>query len=168
MSDGERATVRKYVESGKRLVITGEDATQVGGAAGVVRFRKCPGKDYYAALEKSVADTSPDVEHEFLENLKVVTPVRVAASNMIATSIARVDGKTHVFFANFAGLEGGVNPVQTPQTGVQVTVAGAGSGRGYFLPFLGEVQPVAGVVGDGGVVYKLPAIEKGAVFWVER
>jgi hypothetical protein len=29
------------------------------------------------------------------------------------------------------------------------------------------VQPVAGVAGDDGVVYKLPAIEKGAVFWVE-
>jgi hypothetical protein len=167
MSDGERATVRKYVESGKRLVITGEDATQVGGAAGVVRFGKCPGKDYYAALDKSVADTKPDQEHEFLESLKAETSVRVAASDMVATSIARVQGKTHVFFANFAGLEGGVNPVQTPQTGVQVTVAGAGSGRGYFLPFLGEVQPVAGVAGDDGVVYKLPAIEKGAVFWVE-
>ena len=167
MNDGEKTLVRKYVESGKRLVITGEDATQVGGAAGVVRFGKCPGKDYYAALEKSVADTNPDLEHEFLESLKAETAVRVAASHMIATSIARVDGKTHVFFANFAGLEGGVNPVQTPQSGVQVTVVGAGSGHGFFLPFLGEVQAVAGVAGDGGVVYKLPAIEKGAVFWVE-
>ena len=167
MSDGEKASVRKYLESGKRLVITGEDATHVGGAAGVVRFGKCPGKDYYAALEKSVADTSPDLEHEFLESLKAEPTIRVAASQMVATSIARVDGKTHVFFANFAGLEGGVNPVQTRQTGVVVTVAGAGTGHGFFLPFLGEVQTVAGIAGDGGVVYKLPAIEKGAVFWLE-
>ncbi|MFZ0993869.1 MAG: hypothetical protein WAN29_18350, partial [Candidatus Sulfotelmatobacter sp.] len=62
MNDGEKALVRKYVESGKRLVITGEDGTELGPAAGVVRFGKCPGKDYYAALEKSVADTSPDLE----------------------------------------------------------------------------------------------------------
>ena len=168
MNDGEKAWVRKYVEGGNRLVITGEDATHVGGAAGVARFGKCPGKEYYAALEKSVADTSPEVEHDFLESLKVEPTVRVAASNMVATSIARVDGKTHVFFANFAGLEGGVNPVQTPQTGVQVTVRGARAGHGFFLPFLGEVQTVAGSAGDDGVVYKLPAIEKGAVFWVER
>ena len=40
-------------------------------------------------------------------------------------------------------------------------------GKGFFLPFLGEVQPVAGTAGDGGMVYKLPAIEKGAVFWYE-
>jgi hypothetical protein len=167
MNKEEEAWLRKYVEGGKRLVITGEDATQLGGVAGVVRFGKCPGKDYYAALEKSVADTSPDLEREFLESLKAETPVRVAASQMVATSIARVDGKTHVFFANFAGLEGGVNPVQTPQTGVQVTVVGARSGRGFFLPFLGEVQAVTGVAEGGGVVYKLPAIEKGAVFWCE-
>ncbi len=167
MNDSERAVVRKYVESGKRLVITGEDATQVGGAAGVVRFGKCPGKDYYSALEKRVADTSPDLEHAFLESLKAETPVRVAASNMVATSIARVDGKTHVFFANFAGLVGGVNPVQIPQRGVAVTVLGARAGHGFFLPFLGEVQAVTGLDGYDGTVYKLPAIEKGAVFWVE-
>src|SRR5271168_4696379 len=163
MSEVEKALVRKYVGGGNRLVITGEDATQVGGAAGVVRFGKCPGKDYYAALEKSVAGANPDLEHEFLESLKAEPVVRVTASQMIATSIAQVQGKTHVFFANFAGLEGGVNPVQTPQSGVVVTVSGAAKGNGFFLPFLGEVQPVAGTAGDGGISFKLPAIEKGAV-----
>jgi hypothetical protein len=167
MSDGEKAWVRKYVDGGNRLVITGEDATQLGGAKGVVRFGKCPGKDYYAALQKSVAEVSPEQEREFLESLKAEPKVRVAASQMVATSIAQVEGKTHVFFANFAGLVGGVNPVQTPQSGVRVTVAGAAKGKGFFLPFLGEVQPVAGTAGDGGLVYDLPAIEKGAVFWVE-
>jgi len=168
MNDGEKASLRKYVEGGKTLVVTGEDATQLGGAAGVVRFGKCPGKDYYAAMEKSVAEATPDQEHEFLASLKAEPTVRVAASHMVATSIAQVQGKTHVFFANFAGLVPGVNPVQTPQTGVEVTVAGAGSGHGFFLPFLGEVQPVKGIAGDGGVVFKLPAIEKGAVFWYEQ
>src|ERR1700728_965434 len=45
MSDDEKAWARKYVDSGHRLVITGEDATQLGEAANVVRFGKCPGKD---------------------------------------------------------------------------------------------------------------------------
>ena len=144
MNDGEKAWVRKYVEGARRLVITGEDATQVGTAANVVRFGKCPGKDYYAALEKDVAGSNPDQEHEFLESLKAEPAVRVVGSSMMATSIAQVEGKTHVFFANFAGLEGKVNPVQTPQTGVEVTVAGASTGHGMFLPFLGEVQPVNG------------------------
>jgi hypothetical protein len=29
------------------------------------------------------------------------------------------------------------------------------------------VQPLTGTAGDGGIVYTLPAIEKGAVFWYE-
>jgi hypothetical protein len=148
-------------------VVTGEDTTQLGAAAGVVRFGKCPGKDYYAALQKSVAESTPDREHEFLESLKADTPVRVVAPHMIATSIAQVNGTPHVFFANFAGLQGGVNPIQTPQAGVQITVPRAEKGRGFFLPFLGDVEPLTGTVGDGGIVYKLPAIEKGAVFWYE-
>lgn len=167
MSNNEKAWVRKYVDGGKTLVVTGEDTTQVGAAAGVVRFGKCPGKDYYAALQKSVAESTPDREHEFLESLKADMPVRVVASHMIATSIAQVNGTPHVFFANFAGLQGGVNPIQTPQTGVQITVPGAEKGRGFFLPFLGEVEPLTGTVGGGGILYKMPAIEKGAVFWYE-
>jgi hypothetical protein len=167
MSNNEKAWVRKYVDGGKTLVVTGEDATQLGTAAGVVRFGKCPGKDYYAALQKSVAESTPDREHEFLESLKADTLVRVVASHMIATSIAQVNGTPHVFLANFAGLQGGLNPIQTPQTGVQITVSGAEKGRGFFLPFLGDVEPLIGTAGDAGIVYKLPVIEKGAVFWYE-
>lgn len=167
MSNNEKVWVRKYVDGGNTLVVTGEDATQLGAAAGVVRFGKCPGKDYYAALQKSVAESTPDREHEFLESLKADTPVRVVASHMIATSIAQVNGTPHVFLANFAGLQGGLNPIQTPQTGVQITVSGAEKGRGFFLPFLGDVEPLIGTAGDAGIVYKLPVIEKGAVFWYE-
>jgi hypothetical protein len=167
VSEGERAWFRKYVDGNKTLVITGEDATQLGAAANVVRFRQCPGRNYYAALQTSVAKSTPDQEHEFLQHLKSETMVRVTASPMIATSIAQVNGQPHVFFANFAGLQGGVNPIQTPQTGVQVTVSGATNARGFFLPFLGDVQPLIGTVGGTSVSYKLPAIEKGGVFWYE-
>ena len=167
INEEERAWLRKYVGGGKTLVITGEDVTHIGAGANVIRFGTCPGKDYYAALQKSVEESNPDREHEFLTSLKTEAPVRVVASPMIATSIAQVDGKTHVFFANFAGLQGGVNPIQTPQTGVQVTVSGAANGHGFFLPFLGEVQTLNGTAVDAGMSYRLPTIEKGAVFWYE-
>jgi hypothetical protein len=166
-NEDERALLRKYAAGKNTLVITGEDATKLASAANVLRFSKCPGKDYYAALQKSFEETSPDREREFLESLKPETSVRVAASPLVATSISKVNGKRSVFFANFAGLKGGVNPIQTPQTGVQVTVSGATGGHGFFLPFLGDVQPLNGTVSDGGISYRLPAIEKGAVFWYE-
>jgi hypothetical protein len=167
ISDSERSSLRTYAAGNKVLLITGEDATGIGNAANVIRFSKCPGKDYSAALQKDFGAVTPDREHEFLESLKSDSSVRVVASPMLATSIARVNGTPHVFFANFAGLHGGVNPVQTPQTGVQVAISGATGGRGFFLPFLGDVQPVEGNVNAGGVTYSLPTIERGAVFWSE-
>jgi hypothetical protein len=166
-SDVERVSLRKYTDDGKTLVITGKDATDLGTAASVIRFGKCPGKDYYAALQKNVDESNPDREHDFLSSLKPETLVRVVASPMIATSIANVEGKPHIFFANFAGLQGGVNPVQTPQIGVQVTISNAHGGHGFFLPFLGDVQQLNGTADETDISYKLPAIEKGAVFWYE-
>jgi hypothetical protein len=39
--------------------------------------------------------------------------------------------------------------------------------QAYFLPFLGEVQRVDGVPDHGGVVFTLPPLAKGAVFWLK-
>ncbi len=167
ISEAEKAWLRTYAGRDKTLMITGEDVTGLGAAANILRFRKCPGKDYSAALQKDFDASTPDQEHEFLERLAPGKAIRVVASPMIATSIARIDRKPHVFFGNFAGLRGGVNPVQTPQTGVQVTVSGVAKGHGFFLPFLGDLQPLDGTAGASGITYKLPAIEKGAVFWYE-
>jgi hypothetical protein len=167
LSETEKAGLRAYLGRNKLLLFTGEDATKLRDNPDIIRFSKCPGKNYSASLQKDFESSNPDQEHEFLQSLKSDAAVRVVASPMIATSIARVDGTPHVFFANFAGLRGGANPVQTPQAGVQVTVTGTTKRHGFFLPFLGETQPLYGTVGNDGVTYKLPAIEKGAVFWYE-
>jgi len=164
----EKTQLQKYVEKKSTLLVTGEDATGLGDNAHIIRITRCPGKDYSAAVETDFDGSTPDREHEFLQDLQSEASVRVAASPQLATSIARVAGMPHVFFANFAGLRGGVNPVQIPQAGVQVTIAGTKTGRGYFLPFLGEVQPLDGIVGGNSITFNLPAIEKGAVFWFER
>lgn len=167
ISDDEKALFSKYAQSGKKLVATGDHANELGIAQNLIQFDKFSGGDYYAGLQKQIDQAAGEGEEKFLERLKAETPVRVTASPMMASSIAQVDGKPHVFFANFAGLQGGVNPVQTPQTDVQVTIGGATHGHGFFLPFLGDVQAVTGNVGDAGITFKLPAIEKGAVFWYE-
>jgi len=167
LSDDERAQLRAYVGSKKVLVITGENATGLEHSANVIEFRRCPGKDYSASLQKDFASTNPEQEHAFLGSLKGETAVEVVGSPLLATSISRVGGQPHVFFANFAGLVGGRNPIQTAQSGVRVTISGSSKGSGFLLPFLGEVHPVKGTAGVQGVTYQLPAIDKGAVFWVE-
>ena len=167
LNDEEKAWLRNYAGSGKTLVITGEDTTGLGPMANVVRFPDRPGRDYYEALQRNFSGTTPMREKEFLAGIKAGDAVQVQASPLLATSIARVEDAPHVFFANFAGLKGGVNPVQTPQTGVEVTISKAAGGHGFFLPFLGVVRPVEGRANGGGMTFQLPAIEKGAVFWYE-
>jgi len=167
LSNDEKAWLKKYADSGRTLVITGDDATQVGNSQNVSRFRKCPGAEYFSSLQKDFASANTDSEKQFLEALKPSQKIHVLAPATIATSISKIDGSPHIFFANFTGLRGGENPVQTPQSGVRVRLEGTNEGHGSFLPFLGQVSPVNGVVDHGEVTFSLPPIEKGAVFWWE-
>ena len=167
-SEGEKSSLRTLVEQGRRLVITGRDATGLGDSSQIVRFPACPGKAYEAALEQDFDHALPVSQHPFLDALKGGETVRITAEPQLSTSIARTsDGRINCFFANFAGLRGGVNPVQTPQSGVEVTVKSHAGGKGIFLPFLGTAQPIPGVQHQDSITFRLPPITKGAVFRYE-
>jgi hypothetical protein len=168
LGESEKSWMQSFAGQGNRLVITGTDATGIGSSQNVVRFAPCPGRAYNAELEKDFEHASPDSEEAFLSSLRGGGgSVQVKAGSQVATSIARTsDGHVNVFFANFAGLRGGVNPVQTPQTGIEVSVTAKG-GKGFVLPFLGETQAINGVRHGDSLTFTLPPITKGAVFWVE-
>jgi hypothetical protein len=168
LGESEKSWLQGFAGKGGRLVITGTDATGIASAQNVVQLPACPGKAYNAALEKDFEGASPDSQHEFFDNLQGGNTIEIKAGQQMATSIARTsDGHISCFFANFAGLRGGTNPVQTPQSGVEVSVTAKGEGKGFFLPFLGDVQPVKGIRHGERVTYALQPITKGAVFWVE-
>jgi hypothetical protein len=167
LGESEKSWMQSFARQGNRLVITGTDATGTGSSQNVVRFAPCPGRAYNAELEKDFEHASPDSEEAFLSSLRGGDTVQVKTGAHVATSIARTsDGHLNVFFANFSGLRGGVDPVQTPQTGVEVSLT-AKDGKGFVLPFLGEVQAINGVRHGNSMTFTLPPITKGAVFWYE-
>jgi hypothetical protein len=168
LDESEKSWLQNFVAQGKRLVITGEDVTGISGSKNVVRLAACPGKAYNAALEKDFEHAVPDSQKEFFDSLRGSGAVKIKAGPHVATSIARTsDHHINVFFANFEGLQGGSNPIQTPQTGVEVSVRAESEGKGFFLPFLGETQPVKGTRRGDTITFALPPITKGAVFWYE-
>lgn len=167
LDDNERSLLRKYADSGRTLVITGEDATELGPGANIVRFRQRLGAEYYAKLQQNFDSATPSDEKPFMDGLRAAQKIQVVAGTSVATSIANVDGKPHVFLANFTGLRGNANPVQIPQTGVQVRIKGASQGHGFFVPFLGQASRIEGVAEGGTLTFHLPPIQKGAVFWWE-
>ena len=78
-----------------------------------------------------------------------------------------MDGKVHIFFANFKGPAAGQNAVQTAEKGIRVTVPGATAGKAWFLPFLGEAQKIESRRHGADGAFVLPDVQKGAVVWVE-
>jgi hypothetical protein len=169
MNDGEKSWLKEFAGKGNRVLITGTDATDLGDALNVVKMANCPGKAYETAMEKDFEHASPDSQREFFASLQGGESVKIQASAHIATSIARnPSGRVNVYLANFDGLRGGTNPIQTPQNGVTVTVKSSGELKGYVLPFLGEVQSVKGIRSGDSATFTLPTITRGAVFWYEQ
>jgi hypothetical protein len=166
LSPDEQEGLKQYAGGGRKLIITGNNPLEGWNQAKVARFPECPGKAYVTSLEAGFDQASPKMQQAFLDSLPASTEVAISASPKVATSVARVNGETHVFLANFAGLVGGKNPVQTPQT-VTILVPDGRGRSAYFLPFLGDTQKLEGISNQGKVSFTLPPISKGAVFWLQ-
>ena len=168
LNDEEKSSLQSLVKDGRTLVVAGADATGLAEAKNVVRFADAPAKTYGATLEKDFENASPDSQQALLSSLKGGEAVKIEAGTQVATSISRTsDGHINCFFANFTGLVAGSNPVQTPLKNAKVKVKSASAGKGFFLPFMGDVQSVKGVRNGNSTEFTLPEITKGAVFWYQ-
>jgi hypothetical protein len=165
LDENEHNWIEQYAKQGKRLIVTGESAITATDRPNVIRFPECPGKAYNAALEADFDHAAPESQKDFIRSLPPNQGIHVSASPSVATSITQVDGTPHVFLANFAGLVGGKNPVQNPQTDVQISLPTVQGSSGYFLTFFGDVQKIEGTQAEGRTTFTLPVISKGAVFW---
>ena len=167
LDEAEREALRAQVSRGARLVVTGTDASGLPASERLKRFPECPGRAYLADLEKDFAKADPSRAAHLLAALAPDSGVRIEASSSVATQIARVDGKVHIFIASFKGLVPHQNAVQNPEKGIRVSLATAEDRRAWFLPFLGEAQPVEGQRTGSDLVFVLPDVQKGAVVWFE-
>ena len=165
LSEHERSWLEHYASQGKRLIVTGNSPLHAGNPANLVQFPTCPGKAYIAALKADFEHTAPHIEQAFLGSLAPNHGIEVSAPPSVATSVSRLDGVDHVFLANFTGLVGGKNPVQTAETDIKISLPAPPGGSGYFLPFLGEVERLTGSPQNGRITFILPPVGKGGVFW---
>jgi hypothetical protein len=167
LADTEKATLQTFVSKGGKLVVTGTDGTGFVASSGIARFPDCPGSAYLADLEKDFAKGASGIPGEFLAALGVSKEIQVEASPLIAANISAVDGKPHVFLANFAGLVPHKVAVPTLQTDVRISVPAERNCTLRFLPFLGELQTVKGQRAGDRTIFVLPPIECGAAVWIE-
>jgi len=188
----ELSYLGSYVAAGKTLMVTGETGKYNGSGAeqstnpihhligkNCIYRPNCPGKAYYSQLQKefnqqAAVGTFESAEFNKLRQefaadvLKVSRPaVEVSASPFVSSQIATVSGKPSVFLANFKGLKSKEVARQTLEQNVKVTFSSKAPGTIVFLPFLGQPEKIQGEFSRGKLSCMLPAIEKGAVVWLE-
>ncbi len=102
-----------------------------------------------------------------LSHFGVDTKITIEASPFISTQLALVEGKPHVFLANFSGLKNDTVVNQIPEKGIKINFGGTAGARVFYLPFLGQKQKLSAQFRDGQVICTLPTVEKGGVVWLE-
>jgi hypothetical protein len=167
LAEAEKATLQTFISNGGRLVVTGADSTGFALSTGIVRFPDCPGKEYLGGLERDFAKGVTRNSTDFLAAVGVSEELLVEASPLVAANFGAVDGKPHIFLANFAGLIPHRVAVPSPQTGVRISVPAVKNRTLRFLPFLGEPQELSSQRVGSRLVFILPPIERGAAVWIE-
>jgi hypothetical protein len=166
LSDAEKKALKNLSSSGTRIVITGQNSSQLAAGPNVIVMPDCPCRAYENSIDANLETANPEKTKDFLNSLHGEGQIEIHASPLVATSIAMVDGKPNIFLANFSGLRGGSNPIPTPQK--DVTIRLRNQAKVHFLAFLGNVQDVRGTREGDGFVYRLPEIQRGAVVWIEK
>jgi hypothetical protein len=166
VSAAEHGALKGLAAAGTRMVVTGRNGAGLAAGANVELFPDCPCRKYEKSLDANLEKTDLEQAKEFLTALRHQGEIEITASPQVATSIAMVEGKPHIFLANFSGLRGGANAVPTPQRGITLRLRRGATVR--YLPFLGVVQEIRGTRDGDGFVFRLPDLGRGGVAWVEK
>jgi hypothetical protein len=166
LSAVERSALKQLSSAGTRIVLTGQNVSQLTSEPNIIALPDCPCRAYEHSLDVTLEKADPETAHGFLAALGKQGAIEITASPLVATSIANVDGKPHIFFANFSGLRGGENPIPTPHKDITLRLRTQAKVR--FLPFLGEVQELRGTRDGDAFVYHVPELQRGGVAWIEK
>ena len=141
----------------------------------------CPGKAYYAEVEDQFDDYAlqgdykaatfeklrQQLSSEILRLSNSEPVVQIDASPFLSAQIAEVNGKLHVFMANFRGLKRDEVAQQAPERSIKLTFLARQCSRLSILPFLGEIHGLHGESSAGKITFNVPEVIKGLVAWCD-
>jgi len=148
---------------------------------GFIFYPDCPGKNYMNKARQSFNANAwkgdfasapftkliDNFEADLKNGLGYESEIEIQASPFVATQIAKVDDKIHIFIANFKGLKSNEIATQMPEQNVNITFPAKREAKVFMLPFLGEVQQLPGEWHDGKITVRIAEIDKGVVVWCE-
>jgi len=168
ISDVEGAELKKFVDGGGRVVLEGKNVAGLPESPLVTKIPSSPGVEHLAKLQKDFAGTSQSKPMELLRAVPENKDLKIEVSPLAVSYPAVVDGKLHIFFANFSGIVPHRVVKPTPESSASVTLTAGPKTTLTFLPFLGEEQTIAGKAAGSKMTFHLPAFDRGAVVWVNE
>jgi hypothetical protein len=166
LTDAEKQSVKRFAESGGRLVITGHNATGLTVSEHILSLENCPTSLYLGKLEKSFTSGSKEMPMEFLRLMGAKSEIEIEAPPTVAVNFGQVNGTPHLFLANFTGLVPGKTATPTTVSGTKINIPSSMGNSLAYLPFLGQTQILHGTRHGDTMQFELPPIERGAVAWV--
>jgi hypothetical protein len=166
LDDKERLQLKEFIARGGKLVITGADDTGLGTSQGITRFEKSPGAAHLAALQDDFAKATTNGQPELFAALPQDQTIIVETAPTVASNIASVDGKPHVFLANFTGVVPHHNVKPSPNVATRISVPASRKCTASALPFMGEAQELKGTVSGDRRVFEVPSFDRAAVVWI--
>ena len=115
--------------------------------------------DFYKALVR--------FKHLIVDSLSIAQKINLQASPFVSSQITDVDGRPHIFIANFKGLIANRNAKQIPECGAKVSFPSGSYNKIFALPYMGEKIELATQLINNRLTAKLPDIDKGIVVWCE-
>jgi hypothetical protein len=198
LSDRELGLIRAYKDAGNRVMATGATGQYdtLGSPRdknpfaemlepGSTRFsyeRQCPGKAYWKQLESEFEGPArrgesrrtgfQSMNEQFVrklgDSLQFTPAVQIDASPFVSAQIARVEGKLHVFLANFGGLKRKASAQQIPERNVRIAFPQSAGTRIFLLPFMEGARELRVEHHGDKLACTIPEVIKGAVVWVQR
>jgi len=164
------------------LQISGIDKTIGKQKIKFMYYPECPGKTYSAYTKKEFNQAAwkaswqktnfftylNNFRSQMLQYFELKPQITIEASPFISTQIALVEGRPHIFLANFSGLKNDEVALQIPEKEIKINFRGSEGAKVFYLSFPGEKQQLAPKFHNGTVTCTLPPVEKGGVVWLEE
>jgi hypothetical protein len=166
LDDAERTSLKNLLASGARLIISGQDATDLPASSQIVRLEGRAGTAYLQSLDPNLEKADEQRATNMLTAITADAAIQISASPLLVTNIAGLNGAAHIFLFNIRGLRGGQSAVPTPDSGMTVTVPAAPALRMYYVPFLGQKQEVPPEHRGTHLIFRVPTIERGGILWL--
>jgi hypothetical protein len=166
LSEAEKQSLKRFADSGGRLLIAGQNVTGLAPSERVLSLPHCPASLYLGKLEKNFSSGSKEMPTDFLSLMGAKSEIEIETPPTVAVNFGQVNGKPHLFIANFTGLVPGKIAIPTAVSGLKINIPGSMGNSLAYLPFLGQTKILRGTKRGDTMQFELPPLERGAVAWV--